>query len=132
MTDAPKLGFTPFARLRGVLIVFCGENLKFGSATQRALSPTGDLIRRAAAAERFTGKNGSTLDIVAPSGLKSPRLVVVGTGKDSELKRRDLLKLGVAFAVVRILGMRQPVLGEGLENLPPLQPLEIQAQSPSE
>jgi leucyl aminopeptidase len=94
MTDAPKLGFTPFARLRGVLIVFCGENLKFGSATQRALAPTGDLIRRAAAAERFTGKNGSTLDIVAPSGLKLPRLIVIGTGKDSDLKRRDLLKLG--------------------------------------
>ena len=55
MTDALKLGFTPFTRLRGVLIVFCGENLKFGAATQRALSPTGDLIRRAAASERFTG-----------------------------------------------------------------------------
>jgi len=94
MTDALKLGFTPFTRLRGVLIVFCGENLKFGAATQRALSPTGDLIRRAAASERFTGKSGSTLDIVAPTGLKFPRLVVVGTGKDSDLKRRDLLKLG--------------------------------------
>ncbi len=34
MPDALKLGFTPFARPRGVLIVFCGENLKFGSATR--------------------------------------------------------------------------------------------------
>ena len=39
MTDAPKLGFAPFARLRGVLVVFCGDNLKFGPATQRALAP---------------------------------------------------------------------------------------------
>ena len=44
MTD-PKLGFAPFARLRGVLIVFCGENLKFGTATQRALSPSVSSLR---------------------------------------------------------------------------------------
>src|ERR1700690_1133051 len=94
MTDTPKLGFSPFARLRGVLVVFCGENLKFGTATQRALAPVGDLVRRAAAADRFTGKNGAILDIVAPAGLKLPRLVVVGTGKDGELKRKDVVKLG--------------------------------------
>src|SRR6202167_5609746 len=94
MTDAPKLGFAAFARLRGVLVVFCGENLKFGPATQRALAPVGDLVRRAAATERFTGKNGATLDIVAPAGLKLPRLIVVGTGKDSDLKPKDLVKLG--------------------------------------
>src|ERR1700734_4191894 len=94
MTDAPKLGFAPFARLRGVLVVFCGENLKFGPATQRALAPVGDLVRRAAATERFTGKNGATLDIVAPAGLKLPRLIVVGTGKDSDLKPKDVVKLG--------------------------------------
>ena len=47
MTDAPKLGFSPFARLRGFLVVFCGENLKFGTATQRALAPVGRVARRA-------------------------------------------------------------------------------------
>jgi leucyl aminopeptidase len=94
MPDAPKLGFTSFARLRGVLVAFCGENLKFGPATQKALSPLGDLVRRAAAADRFTGKNGASLDIVAPTGLSVPRLVVIGTGKESELKRRDVVKLG--------------------------------------
>src|ERR1700747_2638695 len=94
MPHTLKLGFTSFARLRGVLIVFCAENLKFGPATQKALSPLGDLVRRAAAADRFTGKNGTALDIIAPTGLHAPRLVVIGTGKDSELKRRDVLKLG--------------------------------------
>src|SRR5208282_3299454 len=94
MPDALKLGFTSFARLNGVLVTFCGENLKFGPATQRVLSPIGNLVRRAAAADRFTGKNGSAIDIVAPSGLNVPRLVVIGTGKESELKRRDIVKLG--------------------------------------
>ncbi len=94
MAAALKFGFTPFARPRGVLVVFCEDNLKFGPATQRALAPLGDLVRRAAAADRFTGKSGSSLDIVAPSGLNVPRLVVVGIGKESELKSRDIVKLG--------------------------------------
>ncbi len=69
MPAALKFGFTPFARSRGVLVMFCEENLKFGPAAQRTLAPIGDLLRRAAAADRFTGKAGSSLDIVAPSGL---------------------------------------------------------------
>ena len=94
MAAAPKFDFTSFAHPSGVLVVFCEETLKFGPATQRALSPLGDLIRRAAAADRFTGKNGSSLDIAVPSGLNVPRLVVIGIGKESELKSRDVVKLG--------------------------------------
>src|SRR5271156_2476142 len=94
MPAALKLGFTAFARPRGVLIVFCGENLQLGPATQRALTPIGDLLRRAAAADRFTGKMGTTLDIVAPSGLSLPRLVVVGIGKEGELASKDIVRLG--------------------------------------
>ena len=94
MPSVPKFGFTSFARPRGVLVVFCEENLQLGSATQRALAPIGDLLRRAAAADRFTGKLGTSLDVVAPSGLTLPRLVVVGIGKESELKARDIIRLG--------------------------------------
>jgi leucyl aminopeptidase len=88
------LGFAPFSRARGVLVAFCGENLKFGPATKKALSPAEEQLRRAAAADRFTGKNGASLDLIAPPGLDVPRLMVIGTGKDSELKPRDIVKLG--------------------------------------
>jgi len=101
MAAALKFVFTPFPRPRGVLVVFCEENLRLGPATARALSPLGDLLRRAAAVDRFTGKNGSSLDIVAPSGLDVPRLVVVGIGKESELKSRDIVKLG-GFAMGKV------------------------------
>ncbi len=94
MPAALKFGLTPFARPRGVLVVFCDENLKFGPATQRILAPAGDLVRRAATADRFIGKQGTSLDIVAPSGLNLPRLVVLGVGKESELKSHDIVKLG--------------------------------------
>ena len=107
------LGFAPFARVRGVLVAFCGENLKFGPATRKALTPAEDLIRRAAAADRFTGKNGATLDIVAPQGLSAPRLVVIGTGKDGELKPRDIVKLGgIAMGRVPSAATEATILAE--------------------
>jgi leucyl aminopeptidase len=91
MSDAPKLGFAPFSSpSKGVLVVFCDDGLKVGPAARKVLG--GDLVRRAAAAERFTGKSGSALTVVLPAGLKASRLVVVGIGKEGEAK--DLVKLG--------------------------------------
>ncbi|MGC1640748.1 MAG: M17 family peptidase N-terminal domain-containing protein, partial [Pseudolabrys sp.] len=86
MTDALKLGFSPFAGpAKGVLVVFCDDGLEFGSATQRALGAASETVARAAAAERFTGKKNSTLELVVPPGLRATRLVVIGVGKIAEL-----------------------------------------------
>src|SRR3979409_1960764 len=90
-----QLKFAPFGTTpKGVLILFCEEGLKFGPAARKALAPTGELVTRAAASERFQGKNGSTLDILAPTGLDLARLVVVGAGKVADLKAEDFVKLG--------------------------------------
>ena len=95
MPGTLKLEFAPLATpTRGVLVLFCEEGLKFGSAARKAIKPTGDLVTRAAAADRFKGKNGSALDLVAPPGLDVPRLVVVGVGKARDLKAQDFVKLG--------------------------------------
>src|SRR4051794_17169246 len=95
MPVALQLKFAPFGTVpKGVLIVFCEEGLKFGPAGRKALAPTGDLVTRAAAAERFQGKNASTLDILTPAGLDVGRLVIVGAGKVSDLKAEDFVKLG--------------------------------------
>ena len=65
-----ELQFTRFgAPAKGVLVLFCEEVLKFGSVARRAMGPAEELVRRAATADRFKGKNGSALDLVAPSGL---------------------------------------------------------------
>jgi leucyl aminopeptidase len=113
MPDALKIGFTPYNRIRGVLVAFCAEGLKFGNATQKALAPVGDLYRRAAAADRFTGKSGSALEIIAPSGLNVPRLIVIGTGKERDLKDRDLVKLGgVAMGKIPGAAAQATVLAE--------------------
>ena len=95
MPGTLKLEFAPFSTpAKGVLIVLCEEGLKFGSAARKILAPTGDLVTRAAAAERFKGKNAGTLDIVAPAGLEVSRLVIVGAGKLRELRANGFVKLG--------------------------------------
>src|ERR1700686_1396750 len=95
MSDAVKVGFVPFsAASRGILVVFCDDALKTGAATRKALGKAADTIKRAAATNAFKGKSGSTLDILAPEGIKAPRLIVVGTGKPSDIKEKDFLKFG--------------------------------------
>jgi leucyl aminopeptidase len=103
MSDAVKVGFVPFsATARGILVVFCDDSLKFGAATRKALGPAAGLVGRVAAENRFKGKSGSALDILAPQGLnkdlKASRLIVVGAGTLSAGKEHDLLKWGGAIA----------------------------------
>jgi leucyl aminopeptidase len=95
MRGAVKLGFSPLATpSKGVLVVFTDENLRLGEASRRILGPARDLFARASRSERFTGKSGSSLDLVAPAGLKVSRLIALGTGKDPPKKSSDFIKLG--------------------------------------
>jgi leucyl aminopeptidase len=95
MSDAVKVGFVPFATApRGILVVFCDDTLKFGAVTRKTLGPAAGLVARAAVTNRFKGKSGSTLDILAPEGLKASRLMVIGAGKLSAIRSNDFLKLG--------------------------------------
>src|SRR4051812_43942745 len=99
MSDAVKVGFVSFsAGSRGILVVFCDDALKLGAASRKALGSAANIIKRAAAANQFKGKNGSVLDILAPEGIKAQRLIVVGAGKPSDLKQKDFLKFGGVIA----------------------------------
>src|SRR5258707_7611883 len=95
MPDAVKVGFVPFsAAPRGILVVFCDDTLKFGGSTRKQLGTATDLVKRPAQTNQFKGKSASTLDILAPQGLKVSRLIVVGAGKVASLKDNDFLKFG--------------------------------------
>src|SRR6188508_2976627 len=84
MSDAVKVGFVAFsAAARGILVVFCDDALKFGAATGKALGSAANIVKRAAETGDFKGKSGSTLDILAPEGIKVQRLIVIGAGKAS-------------------------------------------------
>ena len=95
MSSPLKLGFGPLSvPEKGVFVVFCDDGLKFGPATKRALSASGDLVVRAAKAERFTGKSGSVLELIVPQGLKVSRLLLIGAGKAGDLQPKDIVKFG--------------------------------------
>jgi leucyl aminopeptidase len=90
-----EVEFTEFeAPYAGVLILFCEQGLKLGNAARRTVAVAHDLIKKAAATEHFSGKNGSVLDILAPPGLAASRLVIIGVGKARDLKSRDFVNLG--------------------------------------
>src|SRR5213078_615609 len=109
-SDSPDFGGITYVRrrqgrLRSVFhrpsrhsVVFCDDALKFGAATRKTLGRAANLVRRAADTNQFKGKSGSTLDILAPQGLKASRLIVAGAGKLSAIKDNDFLKLGGAAA----------------------------------
>jgi len=99
MSGTVKVGLAPFSAPRGgTLIVFCDEALGFGAATTKALGAAAALARKAAQGARFKGKLGAAVEILAPSGLKVARLVVIGAGKGTELSEQDVMKLGGAAA----------------------------------
>jgi leucyl aminopeptidase len=118
MTDALKLEFAPFTAAAkrapsGVLVVFCDEKLKFGAATMKVLGRSVELVKRAAQAERFTGKSGAALALTVPEGLNIAGLIVIGVGKNGELKQKDFLKFGgVAMGKLPVAAPEAIVLAE--------------------
>jgi leucyl aminopeptidase len=56
------------------------------------------MVKRAAAAAQFKGKSATTLDFLAPEGIKASRLIVVGVGRLPDLQDYDFRKLGGAAA----------------------------------
>ncbi|MGJ4928278.1 leucyl aminopeptidase [Bradyrhizobium sp. HKCCYLS2038] len=99
MSDAVKVGFVPLSTApRGIVVAFCDDTLRLGVATDKALGGVSDLIKRAAGATRFKGKDGAVLDLPAPEGIKIQRLIVIGTGKGGDHKEKDFLKYGGTLA----------------------------------
>ncbi len=87
MSRTLKLEFqSPDTSPEDVLVLFCEEGMKLGKWVRRIVEPVDDLVRRAATADNFKGKNGSVLEIVAPSGLDIARMILIGVGKAGELK----------------------------------------------
>ncbi|MGQ3673002.1 leucyl aminopeptidase [Xanthobacter sp. TB0136] len=99
MSETVNLSFSKLsAAPKGVLIVLTDETLAFGPGTQKVLKAADAALTRAFDAERFKGKAFTCVDVLAPAGLQAPRLIVVSTGKTSELKSADWVKLGGIIA----------------------------------
>ncbi|WP_262691733.1 leucyl aminopeptidase [Kordiimonas aestuarii] len=60
-------------------------------------SQTGGAISKAISASRFNGSSGQTLEVLAPSGLATERVLLVGVGESDKLSAQDWLETGAAI-----------------------------------
>jgi len=68
----------------GTLIVGAVEGGALLPAAAKADKAAGGAITRGLGFSRFKGKPGQTLEILAPSGVKASRIIVVGLGKPAD------------------------------------------------
>lgn len=88
-----EISFAPSALIEAGLVLSLKEaeaTLPAGAAT---VDPSG-IFAKAAATAKFKAKAMSVLDILAPTGSKADRLIVIGTGKAADLVDHDWLRLG--------------------------------------
>ncbi len=88
--------------------MFCEEGVEVRlRRPARRSAPAEAWIERAAEADKFTGKSGSALDIVAPSGLDGrAALVVIGVGKGGRAQEPGLPSSSAASAMGKVPSRR--------------------------
>jgi leucyl aminopeptidase len=78
----------------GVAVVFAEDGPKLWPAAKDLDKASKGLLGRAANISGFKGKKDTTVDLLAPAGLKFARLVLMGIGKPTDLSAEDWLNLG--------------------------------------
>ncbi|HUE62933.1 MAG TPA: leucyl aminopeptidase [Rhizomicrobium sp.] len=78
----------------GALVVAASESPALLPAAVRLDKASGGALARAMKFSRFTGKSGQFLEVLAPSGIKASRLILVGLGKAESLDEKALETLG--------------------------------------
>ncbi|WP_244500229.1 leucyl aminopeptidase [Methyloceanibacter superfactus] len=95
MTDQTALSFaSKSAAGDGVAVVFAEEGPKLTPQALALDKTTKGLLTKVARISDFKGKKGSSVDVLAPQGLKFSRVCVVGLGKPASFGHEDWLNLG--------------------------------------
>jgi leucyl aminopeptidase len=76
------------------MVVFLATENAAGETGAALITEADHSVKRAVGATGFSGKAGSSLDLLAPSGLKTDRLLLVGVGEPAEIDLKAALKLG--------------------------------------
>ncbi len=93
MTDFAKISFAKAGRKpAGTVAILVGEDLTLGP--QAKTLGVEKLVKRAAETADFKGKAKTSLDLIAPADAAFERLVLVGTGKASEIGDNDWVHIG--------------------------------------
>ncbi len=76
----------PEAQASGAIVVGVFEDRRLGPSAQALDRRTGGLIVRALGSSRFKGKPEEVLQILAPAGLQSSRIVLIGLGRPEAIE----------------------------------------------
>jgi leucyl aminopeptidase len=124
MPESLGVQFVPLSAAPvGTIALLAGPELALGG-TARSIDERmkGGLTKAARAAE-FTGKAKTAIELLAPSGLDTPRLLLLGTGSAS--KELDRLQLG-GYAFAQISGRKSETATIVAE---PADPGEVSAET---
>ena len=95
MTDQTTISFASLnVPEEGVVVVLAEEGPKLTPAAKDFDKTSKGLLSRALNITGFKGKKETTVDLLAPSGFKFSRLVLVGAGKAADYGTEDWLNLG--------------------------------------
>jgi leucyl aminopeptidase len=95
MTTSLEIVFAPLgAEPEATCVVLAGEDMALGGRGKELDQRSGGVIAKAAEAAQFKGKRKSTVELLAPPRIGVSRLVLLGTGKGTDLKENDWTLLG--------------------------------------
>lgn len=93
-----KISFSAYTLPKeGALVLGVTEGKKLLPTTKAIDKTTKSGLSKAIKASRFEGKMGDVLEILAPQGLSTSRVLLVGLGKAKDLKATKLERLGAAL-----------------------------------
>jgi leucyl aminopeptidase len=104
MASRLDIQFAPLSAPPGeTLVVLAGEGLAFGPAARAIDERTKGALTKAARAAGFSGKAKTSIEIFAPTGVETQRIVIAGMGRaTNELER---LQLG-GYVFAQIVGRK--------------------------
>jgi leucyl aminopeptidase len=98
MPELLEIEFAPVSGVpAGAAVVLVGQELALGTAGRNLDEKTKGGLAKAAHAADFTGKAKTTIEILAPVGVESTRIIMLGIGRAPSALDR-LLFGGLAFA----------------------------------
>lgn len=94
-----KIAFSGISIARpGALAVLCLSGRTLSATALKVDKKTGGALTRALDAGRFKGEKGQIVDILAPSGVKASRILIVGVGDAAKASTVVLQNVGGAIA----------------------------------
>lgn len=99
-----KLEFVTAGSAAGAVAVPVYDKLLLSAAAKSVDNATSGAISRAIAASRFKGGAGEALEIIAPAGIESARIVVFGLGDKAKLSESVLEKAAAAVVAKLLTG----------------------------